>query len=249
MKKIISYSIVLLLFVWVLGSCGNSKDATEGADKKDKAKTEKVQASDSDTEETQEEGTEEKVESHKGLYEPSELAKGWKQRTIAVKGKNSDIVALFEAFHNAWPTDAGSRIMHQASPKQYPAGELYEEGSIIDRKNGYVESAWLEGEDLGAISACVWNRKNGHKLLAVTFDNTDNNFICFYDFDPAKRTLTPEKSPIKKEHLNYPDRNPAWYTLPREGKRLEVVEDTPEGGVAVVHYDFDGQNLKFTERE
>ena len=116
MKKTISYSIVLLLFVWVLGSCGNGKDATEGADKKDKATTEKVEASDSDTEET----AEEKVESHKGMYEPSELAKGWKQRTITVKGKNSDIVALFEAFHNAWPTDAGNRIMHQASPKQYP---------------------------------------------------------------------------------------------------------------------------------
>ena len=249
MKKTISYSIVLLLFVWVLGSCSNSKDANEGADKKDKATTEKVEASDPDAEETSDEASEEKVENHKGLSEPSELAKGWKQRTITVKGQKSDIVALFEAFHNAWPTDAGSRIMHQASPKQYPAGELYEEGSIIDRKNGYVESAWLEGEDLGAISACVWNRNNGHKLFAVTFDNTENNFICFYDFDPAKRTLTPEKSPIKKEHLNYPDRDPAWYTLPREGKRLEVVEDTPEGGVALVHYDFDGQNLKFTERK
>ena len=80
MKKTISYSIVLLLFVWVLGSCSNGKDATEGADKKDKAKTEKVQASDSDTEETPEEATEEKVESHKGLYEPSELAKAHRCR-------------------------------------------------------------------------------------------------------------------------------------------------------------------------
>ena len=183
------------------------------------------------------------------MLKPSAVREGWKQRTITVPGQNSDIVALFEAFHNAWPTHEGSRIMHLANPELYIEDEFYEDGSVIDRKNGYVESAWLQGEDLGAISACVWNRNNGHKLFAVTFDCLKKNFICFYDFDPAKGTLTPEKSPIKKEHLNYPDRNPAWYTLPRVGKRLEVVEDTPEGGVAVVHYDFDGQNLKFTERE
>jgi hypothetical protein len=192
------------------------------------------------------------------MCKPSTVREGWKQRTITVPGQNSDIVALFEAFHNAWPTHEGNRIMHQANPEQYIGDEFYEDGSVIDRKNGYVESAWYENEDgddedkdedIGMVSACVWKRNNGHKLFAVTFDCTKKNFICFYDFDPAKRTLTPEDSPIKKEHLTNPDRDPSWYTLPHEGKTLQVVEETPAGGVATIYYDFDGQNLKFARRE
>ena len=246
----LSRILLAIAAVWALSCCGNEKSAAEGVDKKDPTTTENVQVSDSDTQETMGETPEEKVESHRGMYEASEVAKGWEQRTITVPGQKSDIVALFEAFYGVWPTDAGNRIVHTANPKQFPEGEFYEEGSVIDVKNGYVESAWYEeaDADLGMVSACLWNRKNGHKLFAVNFAS-EKDFLCFYDFDPAKRTLTPEKSPIKKEHLNFPDKDPAWYKLPHEGKTLEVIEDAPGDGVAMIYYEFDGQNLKFARRE
>lgn len=189
----------------------------------------------------------EEMEDQSGMYDFRDIEKSWKNRTIQVTGDKSDIVALFGAFYNEWPTHEGNRIMHQAQPNQVPEGEYYEEGSIIDLKNGYVESAWYEGEDLNEVSACVWKRKNGHKLFAVT----TNSFLCFYDFDPAKKTLTPEESPIKKEHLSFPAKKPLWYDLPQEGKTLVVVEDAGAGGdgIAFTYYTFDGQNLKFAGHE
>ena len=75
--------------------------------------------------------------------------------------------------------------------------------------------------------------------------NPTKDFLCFYDFDPTKRTLTPEESPIKREELCYPDKEPLWFELPQEGKTLTVVEDAPGDEVAMTYYSFDGQNLKF----
>ena len=183
-----------------------------------------------------------------GMCKPDDIAKSWMRRVINVPGQKSDIVALFEAFYTVWPTIEGSRIVHTTNPSLAPDETYYEDGSVINRKNGYVESAWYEGEDLGTISACVWNRKNGHKLFAVNFSCAPQ-FLCFYDFDPAKRTLTPEESPVKRENQVYPDKAPLWYTLPEEGKRLEVAEDAPGDEVVSTYYDFDGQNLKFVGRK
>ena len=189
----------------------------------------------------------EEMEAQDGMYKPDDIAKSWMKSVINVPGQKSDIVALFEAFYKEWPTIEGSRIVHTTNPSLAPDETYYEEGSVINRKNGYVESAWYEGEPLGVISACVWNRKNGHKLFAVNF-SCENDFLCFYDFDPAKRTLTPEESPVKRANQVYPDKAPLMYTLPEEGKRLEVVEDAPGDEVVSTYYDFDGQNLKFMGR-
>ena len=253
MKKTIIYVIALALPIWVMNSCTDGKQGAKGAgnaegtevtETKDPTTTENTPLSDSESEEA----SDEEMELPDGMYDPAEIAKNWKTRTIKVPGQKSDIVALFEAFYTEWPTLAGNRIVHETNPSLAPDDTYYEEGSIIDRKNGYVESAWYEGEDLGIVSACVWNRKNGHKLFAVNF-NVEKDFLCFYDFDPAKQTLTPEESPIKREHLNNPDKEPLWYTLPQEGKTLEVVEDTDGEEVASTYYTFDGQNLKYAGHE
>lgn len=240
MKKSITYSIVLMLFALIQSACNNGTQAAETAETKDSATLEKIQYSNSYSQED----SGEKMEKQNGMYDPSDIAKYWSKRTITVPGQKSDIVALFEAFYAEWPTHEGNRIVHMTNPSLAPKDEYFEEGSVIDRKNGYVESAWYEGEHLGGVSACIWNRKNGHKLFAVNFE-VENDFLCFYDFDPAKRTLTPEASPIKKEHLNFPDKKPLWYTLPQEGKTLEVVEKGPDDNIASTYYEFDGQNLKF----
>ena len=251
MKRTIVYLLALILPIWVLSSCKDGKQNTGGNETNDSINTETSQLLESETQENTElTESEDEVtpddgdEIPPGMFAPKEVARLWKKENIKVPGQKSDIVALFEAFYSEWPTLAGNRIVHETNPKLAPSDYYYEEGSIIDRKNGYLESAWYEGEDLGVISACVWNRKNGHKLFAVNF-HAEKYFLCFYDFDPAKRTLTPEESPIKREHLNNPDKDPIWYTLPHEGKTLEVIEDTGEEKIATTYYNFDGQNLKF----
>jgi hypothetical protein len=239
MKKNIIYVIAITLPL--LGMMGCKQGGNAAADEK---KTDSVAA------EASTEGTEvpdEEMEGQSGIYDASDVAKYWQQRTIQVTGGKSDIVALFGAFNKEWPTHEGNRIMHQADPASVPDDGFYEEGSIVDRKNGYVESSWFEGEDLSVVTACVWGRKNGHKLFAVNMGKARNDmgeFVCFYDYDPAKKTLTPEESPVKKEHLIFPEKPIELYRLPHEGKVMEVEE---RGALIFFNaiYTFDGQNLKY----
>lgn len=239
MKKNIIYVIAMTLPLLGMMGCKQGGNAAV-----DETRTDSVAA------EANTEGTEvpdEEMEGQSGIYDASDVEKYWQQRTIQVPGGKSDIVALFGAFNKEWPTHEGNRIMHQADPASVPDDGFYEEGSIVDRKNGYVESSWFEGEDLSVVSACVWSRKNGHKLFAVNMGKARKDmgeFVCFYDYDPAKKTLTPEESPVKKEHLLFPEKPIELYRLPHEGKVMEVEE---RGALIFFNaiYTFDGQNLKY----
>lgn len=240
MKKMTMYVIVLTLPL--LGIVGCKQGASAPADE---AAADSVAAA--SVEEERVEDSDEEMESQSGIYDAADVEKHWQNRPIKVTGEKSDIVALFGAFNKEWPTHEGNRIMHEADPASVPDDGFYEEGSIVDRKNGYVESSWFESEDLSVVSACVWNRKDGHKLFAVNMGKARNDmgeFVCFYDYDPAKRTLTPEASPVKKEHLLFPDKPIELYRLPHEGKSMEVEE---RGGLIFIDaiYTFDGQNLKY----
>ncbi len=249
MKKSFIYFVALILAVGTLTSCKNNKQAAEEtAEATDSVAKENTLIAETETKEV----PDGQMEGQGGMHVPGDIEKFWKKRVIHVPGQKSDIVALFEAFYIEWPTIESSRIVHDTNPSLAPENKYYEEGSIIDRKNGYVESIWFEGEPLGTVSACVWKRQNGHKLFAVNFhigQKQGKDFVCFYDFDPAKRTLTPEESPIKKEHLKFPDKSPLSYVLPHEGKMLEVIEEGNGDDIVITNYEFDGQNLKFAGQQ
>lgn len=243
MKRHIIYIYITTLAFALVGMAGCKQGGNTPADE---TATDSLAAT-GDKEEEGFQVPDEEMEGQSGIYDAQDVAKSWTKRTIQVPSGKSDIVALFEAFNAEWPTHEGNRIMHTAKPNEVPEGEFYEDGSIVDRKNGYVESAWYESEDLSVVSACVWNRKNGHKLFAVNMGKARNDmgeFVCFYDYDPAKKTLTPEESPVKKEHLLFPDKPIELYRLPHEGKVMEVEE---RGGLIFIDaiYTFDGQNLKY----
>ena len=98
-----------------------------------------------------------------------------------------------------------------------------------------------EAESDEYLEACVWNRKNGHKLLAITmFHMTPSELvlICFYDYDPATQTLKPEKSLANLFIPSFPSyRYRAW--LPQKGKNLVVEEFF--GAITIKHtYGWDG---------
>lgn len=233
-------TILNMALLLALVSCnGGSKTAA------DDAATDSVSAASTYGEEM--ELSDEEMEGQDGIYDAADVEKSWTKRTIRVPGEKSDIVALFEAFNNAWPTPEGNSIVHVTNPKLVH-GEFFEGKTIIDRTNGFVESPWTGGEGYGVMNACVWNRKNGHKLFAVNMGKARDDiaeFLCFYDYDPTQKTLTPEASPVKKEHMLFPDQHPDLYRLPQEGKAMEVAE---RGGLIYFDaiYTFDGQNLKFT---
>ena len=99
----------------------------------------------------------------------------------------------------------------------------------------------------------VWPTIESSRIVQETNVNFHvlggNDFVCYYDFDPVKRTLTPEESPVKREHLKSPEKSPLWYDLPHQGKTMTVVEDGGSDAVVINYYEFDGQNLKFSRQE
>lgn len=238
MKKNLIYVIAMALPLLGLVGCKQGNNTAP-----DEATADSVAAAKVNVEESV---SDEEMEGQNGIYDVRDVEKGWKQHTIKVADTKGDIVALFEAFNNAWPTVAGNGIVQKTNP-ELVHGEFSEGKATIDRANGFVESPWSEKEGQGVVSACVWNRKNGHKLFAVNMGKARDDveeFVCFYDYDPAAKTLTPEESPVKKEHLLFPDQRPHLYRLPQEGKTFEAEE---AGGLIYfcAIYTFDGQNLKF----
>ena len=181
-----------------------------------------------------------------GVFETQDVEQYWQGSVIPVQGDKADVVTLFEAFNQKWPTVEGNSIVAKTNPSLVK-GETYKGRVTIDRENGFVESPYVDDENTPAVQACVWKRKNGHRLFAVHFGMYSDvvpNFACFYDYDPATKTLTPEASPVKKENMLFPDKRPYQYLLPQEGKCMYVRE---EGSVLCFEdvYAFDGQNLVF----
>ena len=178
-------------------------------------------------------------------------AKGWAARPIKVKGggKTPDIVTLTKAFNQVWNVGVVSGVLKQAAdPKFTHASDPeYDSETIVDRKNGYLcEDSG--GTDSDYMEACVWRRDNGHRLFAICMGGpTDPEIevVCFYDYDPATETMTPEASPADtfkptEEYYNY--------NLPHKGKDFIISEYLlNEDGITLEHvYTWDGQKLVYS---
>ena len=102
------------------------------------------------------------------------------------------------------------------------------------------------------MSACYWNRKNGHKLLAVCLGKPTDpclEMVCFYDYDPQKKTLTPEPDILK----GYRWHDRAEFTqiickLPRSGKNI-VVEEWGNGSPVKHTFTWDGMKPVYSKSE
>ena len=96
---------------------------------------------------------------------------------------------------------------------------------INDVANGYV-SINDAGTDAEYMSACVWRRSNGHRLLALNLGSPCDpsvDFVCFYDYDPNAKTMTPEPDILTGRKAMLSD-NQFSHCLPRKGKDMVVYE-------------------------
>ena len=181
------------------------------------------------------------------------IGRGWAKKPIQVNngGQAPGIVTLVKAFNRVWHTYVVDGILKCAADPKFTEveDEEYGGGTIVDRTNGYLcEDAG--GSDGDNMEACVWKRDNGHRLFAITVSsNCDPDFsvICFYDYDPATQTLTPEKSPVDtfmpQEGRDY------WFSLPRRGKDFiirEYLHDTSE--IADNVFKWDGMKHVFSHQ-
>ena len=173
------------------------------------------------------------------------IEEGWKTHTID-NVINGSLGIMLERFDQTWPTWMVGQV-REAMEKGLSKVVLDEETSLIvtvDAKNGFAEVS-DGGTDGEYMEACFWNRSNGHKLLAVRLGKPTDpfiDFVCFYDYDPAKKCLTPEPEILKG--YRWSDRKPykqIFCKLPRVGKNVIVEEWGDEGPV---HHTFTWDGMK-----
>ncbi len=156
------------------------------------------------------------------------IDKGWKTKTID-HVINGSIGIMLDSFNSTWPTwmvGAACHTMEKGLSKEVLDKET-ELIVTVDAKNGYVEvnDAGTDGEYM---SACYWNRSNGHKLLAIRLGKPTDpclEIVCFYDYDPAKKTLTPEPDILKGYRWgDKKEFTQVFCRLPKVGKDVIVEE-------------------------
>ena len=180
------------------------------------------------------------------------INQGWKTKTID-NVINGSFGIMLERFDQTWPTWMMGEVRN-AMEKGLSKVVLEEETSLtvtVDSKNGYVEvnDGGTDGEYM---SGCYWNRSNGHKLLAVLLGKPTDpciEVLCTYDYDPQKKTLTPEPDILKG--YRWGDRKEytqIFCKLPKVGKNVIVEEWGNEGPVQHT-FTWDGMKPVYAKTE
>lgn len=181
------------------------------------------------------------------------IDKGWKTKTID-NVINGSLGIMLERFDQTWPTwmvGAVRETMEKGLDKQV-LDEETELTVTVDSKNGYV-SVGDGGTDGEYMSVCYWKRSNGHRLLAVLLGKPTDpciEVLCTYDYDPQKKTLTPEPDILKG--YRWGDRGE--YTqifchLPRKGKNIVVDDWGGKDGPVKHTFTWNGMKPVFSKTE
>ena len=180
------------------------------------------------------------------------IANEWEKVTLS-NVPDGSLATMLDCFNKKWPT-----WMLKSAVKTMKKGvvgrDTYNNEQIVVHnkpKNGFVEVNWWgDAERHEFMRACYWKRSNGHRLLGIYLGGTDNypniHFVCFYDYDTKKHTLTPEPQIIDGFRTTK-DRK-FYYDLPEEGKELRISE-YGERGHFFHYFKWDGMKPVFSKSE
>ena len=166
---------------------------------------------------------------------------------------NGSLGIMLERFDQTWPTWMVGAVRNTME-KGLDREVLDEETSLtvtVDTKNGYV-AVGDGGTDGEYMSACYWNRSNGHKLLAVLVGKPTDpciEVLCTYDYDPQKKMLIPEPDILKG--YRWGDRKEytqLFCQLPKKGKDVRVNEWGDDGPVQHI-FTWDGMKPVYSKTE
>jgi len=156
------------------------------------------------------------------------IAAEWEKTTLS-NVHDGSLVAMLDCFNKKWPT-----WMLNAAVKTMKDGvvgrKTYSNDQIVVHnkpKNGWVQVDWWGGALRHEfMRACYWKRSNGNRLLGIYFGGVDNDpeihFVCFYNYDTKRHTLTPEPQII--DGFRTTKERKFFYDLPEEGKELRISE-------------------------
>lgn len=180
-------------------------------------------------------------------YNIDEIREGWAKKPI-IGVADGNILTLLAAFNKTWRTAPATELLaHPVTNENHE--DAY--AIVVDRSNGYVSAQEL-GDDGEDISACVWKRTNGHKLFAVVFTRSyglyPQRIALFYDYDSAKKKLTPEPNELSRFTPSY-DKDSGVdvinIQLPQQGKDVVVTEYLMGWYLSIKHtYTWDGMRPK-----
>ena len=167
---------------------------------------------------------------------------------------NGSLGIMLERFDQTWPTwmlGAVRNTMEKGLDKEV----LDQETSLtvtVDTKNGYV-GVGDGGTDGEYMSACYWNRSNGHKLLAVLLGKPTDpciEVLCTYDYDPQKKMLTPEPDILKGYRWgDKGEYNQIFCNLPKKGKDITVDDWSGDDGPVRHTFTWDGMKPVYSKTE
>lgn len=182
-----------------------------------------------------------------------DIAKEWSTKTIN-NVINGSLGIMLERFDQTWPTwmvGAVRETMEKGLAKEV-LDEETELTVTVDVKNGYVNvgDAGTDGEYM---SACYWNRSNGHKLLAVLMGKPTDpciEVLCTYDYDPQKKTLTPEPDILKGYRWgDKGEYKQIFCNLPKSGKNVIVNDWSSDEGPLRHTFTWDGMKPVYSKTE
>ena len=178
------------------------------------------------------------------------IANEWESITLK-NVPNGSLVTMLDCFNKKWPTWMLSSAV-KTMKKGVEGRDTYNNDQIVVRnkpKNGFVQVDWWgDAERKEFMRACYWKRSNGHRLLGIYFGGTDKypniHFVCFYDYDMKRHTLTPEPQII--DGFRTTEDRKFYYDLPEEGKELQISE-FGERGHFIHTFKWDGMKPVFSE--
>ena len=193
------------------------------------------------------------VSAQGGSTSLEDIDAGWATKPIS-NVANGNFATMLERFYQTWPTwmvRAVRNTMKKGLAKQVLDKDT-ELTVTVDQKNGFV-SVGDGGTDGEYMSACYWNRSNGHKLLAVLLGSPTDpciEVLCTYDYDPAMKMLTPEPEILKG--YRWHDRkaySQIFCNLPRKGKEITVDDWSGDDGPVRHTFKWDGMKPVYSKSE
>ncbi len=193
------------------------------------------------------------VSAQGGSTSLEDIDEGWASKPIS-NVANGNFATMLERFYQTWPSWMVRAV--RDTMKKGLTKQVLDKGTeltvTVDQKNGFV-SVGDGGTDGEYMSACYWNRSNGHKLLAVLLGSPTDpclEVLCTYDYDPAKKMLTPEPEILKG--YRWHDRKACsqiFCNLPRKGKEITVDDWSGDDGPVRHTFKWDGMKPFYSKSE
>ena len=181
----------------------------------------------------------------------------WREKPIATKdlGTQPNVMQLLRAFNEVWPSAGADSIITEAGDRLFVSNDVEEGGSgcvFVDCEDFNVAyyNRGVPGDP--RTEARTYSKENGHTLFAILLEQgspEEIQFCCFYDYDPATGTMTPEAEPyanFKPQHedaiLTY------WLVEGDYDQDIIIVETSPDDGYPTLyhHFSFDGKKHVFS---